>query len=173
MISPPKEEWQSNGLIRHNLPRPDGLLEAEHLLDIGAGIRPMNWYRPVTHLCVEPYKPYCKILKKAGFKVNKSPALEFLKNCNYKVDAIYLLDVIEHMEKHKGYEVIKLAKKIARDQIVVFTPFGFMEQEGDAWGLGGDYWQTHRSGWLPQDFKGWQTRRYAKGFFAIWTNTHS
>ena len=44
----------------------------------------------------------------------------------------------------------------------MFTPWGFFPQsygpdeDVDRWGMGGTHWQTHRSGWLPEDFgDGW------------------
>jgi hypothetical protein len=41
--------------------------------------------------------------------------------------------------------------------VVVFTPLGFYRQhylsgDIDRWGMSGTHWQTHRSGWLPEDF---------------------
>jgi len=47
-------------------------------------------------------------------------------------------------------------KKIARNQVIVFTPLGLLPQEHDsdidAWGLHGGAWQAHKSGWSPDDF---------------------
>ena len=84
-----------------------------------------------------------------------------------------MLDVLEHMHKNEGIEVIELAKKKAIKQIVIFTPKGFVQQTVDSWNMGGEYWQTHRSGWLPGEFPGWDISFYDEGFFAIWTNTHN
>jgi hypothetical protein len=160
-------------LIKHDLPRPPGLIECNVVLDVGAGIRPMNWYEPAEHICVEPYGPYADRLKAAGFLVVQATALQALRAVEGPVDAIYLLDVIEHMEKAEALEVIDLAKAKAARQVVVFTPYGFMQQDSDVWGLGGHHWQTHRSGWLPEEFPGWQCERYGwppfEGFYAVWT----
>jgi hypothetical protein len=46
---------------------------------------------------------------------------------------------------------------VAREQIVIFTPLGFMprhmeSEEADGWGLSGSTVQQHRSGWTPEDF---------------------
>ncbi len=83
---------------------------------------------------------------------------------------IYLLDAIEHMTRPAGELVLKLAKALGPKQIVVFTPKGFLPQEGDAWGLGGEEWQRHRSGWKPEDFPGWYIEEYmGMQFFAVWT----
>lgn len=164
-------KWLSNGLIEHNLPRPQGLIECDTVLDIGAGVRPMQWYAPKRHLCAEPYAPYAQRLEAAGYEVLRKTAIEALK-AKREGHAVYLLDVIEHMEKDAALEVVELAKRGAR-QVVVFTPVGFMAQDHDVWGFGGDHWQTHRSGWTPGEFPDWQTHLYGRGFYAIWTSTRS
>lgn len=171
MAAHPGLQWLPNGLIKHDLPRPEGLIECDTALDIGAGVRPMQWYTPRRHICVEPYGPYADRLGSAGYEVLRKTALEALQTPR-NGHAVYLLDVIEHMEKAGAQEVIELAKRGAR-QVVVYTPYGFMEQHHDAWGLGGDHWQLHRCGWHPEEFPGWWTKRYGQapfeGFYAIWT----
>jgi hypothetical protein len=74
------------------------------------------------------------------------------------VDSVFALDVIEHMEKEEGLQFLKEAERVARKQILVYTPLGFYPQSYedknklDRWQMGGGYWQTHRSGWNPEDF---------------------
>ena len=162
------EYWRPDGLARHTLREPPGLIRVQRVLDVGAGIRPMEWYRPAEHICVEPYPPYAAKLKLAGYKVIEATALATLPEA--KTDSIYLLDVIEHMDKDEGWEVIRLAIVAARVQVVVYTPEGFMEQDEDHWEMGGDVWQKHRSGWVPEDFGGWKTISDGRGFLAICTH---
>ena len=157
-----------NGLIKHNLPRPEGLIECESVLDIGCGIRPMNWYKPDQHICIEPYDAYIDRLRAAGYAAFQETALHALKK-GRTAEGIYLLDVIEHMDKDEGLAVIELAKVQVQVQIVIFTPWGFMEQETDEWGLGGHYWQKHRSGWKPEDLPGFDCYRWGKGFYGVFT----
>lgn len=164
----PEKEWDGDLLI-HNLPRPDGLIECKTVLDIGAGIRPMNWYKPESHICIEPFEVYGKLLKKAGYEIIQSTALDYLQYTRPQVEAIYLLDVIEHMEKEDGVKVVALALKRAKKQVIIFTPMGFMPQDEDVWGLEGHFWQTHRSGWMPEEFPGWQTQLFGRGFYAVFT----
>lgn len=159
--------WLENGLARHTLVEPQGLIHCDNIWDVGAGIRPMQWYDLKRHICVEPYEPYAKKLSECGFQVIQETALVALRRPE-TVEAIYLLDVIEHMEKDEGKEVVELAKTKASVQVVVFTPNGFMEQDEDAWGMSGDYWQTHKSGWTRDDFKGWRFQPYGKMFFATY-----
>jgi hypothetical protein len=146
------------------LPRPAGLIEVDSVLDIGAGLRPMGWYKPRVHVCVEPHLPYAQKLLAAGYAVQELTARAALMLARIgQFEAIYLLDVIEHMTRAEGEEVLALAASLEPKQIVVSTPNGFLAQHGDAWGLGGEYWQEHRSGWTPSDFPGWTISYYANG----------
>jgi hypothetical protein len=155
----------------HDLKPPHVLIKCDVVADIGCGIRPMQWYPPKRHILVEPFQGYVDILRqhlRPNQQVMSATAYEYLSTCG-PLDAIYLLDVIEHMDKAMGWKVIARALEKARQQIVIFTPDGFMPQFGDAWELGGDYWQQHRSGWTAQDFKGWTIERVKHSFFAVWT----
>ena len=137
--------------------------ETEVVLDIGCGISPMNYFRPKLHLMVEPWKEYSDILayRHSGDKsiiIIRTGALEALRQfADNSVDSIFLLDVIEHLEKEEGRLTIIESERVAREQIVVFTPLGFMPQhmednQSDGWGLGGRTVQKHHSGWEPEDF---------------------
>ncbi len=130
---------------------------AQRICDIGPGIRPQPFYRADYHLCIEPHEEYANWLKDKGYPVLMGTACEWLPRIE-PVDVVYMLDVIEHMDKDEGAEALKLARSKA-EQVVVFTPLGFHEQsykagEKDAWGMNGTHWQTHRSGWMPDDFPG-------------------
>ena len=157
--------WLPNGLAKHTLVAPDGLIQCKTVADIGAGVRPMQWYKPELHLCVEPYGPYVEKLKEAGYETAQHTAIDWFGIAGM-FEAIYLLDVVEHMDKEVGQEVVRLALLTATVQVVVFTPKGFMHQDEDAWGLGGDSWQTHRSGWTKDDFIGWRFQSHVNMFFA-------
>lgn len=137
--------------------------EVDVVLDIGCGIRPMNYFRPNLHLMVEPWKEYADILTyryshDKSVIVLRIGALESLKTLgDNSVDSIFLLDVIEHLEKDVGKAVLKECERVARQQIVLFTPLGFMPQhvndsEKDGWGLNGVAVQEHLSGWEPEEF---------------------
>ena len=147
------------------LPRPEGLIEVHTVLDIGAGIRPMGWFKPKQHICVEPFEPYAAQLRAAGYWVWGMTAVEALcfAHGGPPIDAVYLLDVIEHMPRATGERALWAARALKPAQIVVSTPNGFLAQQGDAWGMGGEYWQEHRSGWTPADFPGWTISLYDNG----------
>ena len=143
---------------------------AHTLVDVGPGIRPQDLVPTSVHICVEPHHEYVEILKDeypviCGKAIDVVPLLK-------GIDTFVCLDVIEHMEKEEGLKLIEEMKKIARQQIVIFTPNGFEPQSHpdgvDKWGMNGGFWQEHRSGWTPEDFPGWEIHIAGKGFFAIW-----
>lgn len=139
------------------------IIHTDVIIDIGAGILPQNFFRAPVHIIVEPFIEYVDILKyryqdDKSYIIINSTADEVLPYfTENSVDTVFLIDVIEHMSKEIGLKVLDDAKRIARRQIVVFTPFGFIpqhfEEDGiDPWGLGGIEWQKHRTGWMPDDF---------------------
>ncbi len=151
------------------------------VVDIGPGIRPQCFIEAARALCIEPHDEYAEWLRRHGHEVVQATAQEALPGLG-RVDTIFLLDVIEHLEKADGVEVLRLAVEKAA-QVVVFTPLGFLEQryEGDqrdGWGMNGQHWQTHRSGWTLDEFPGWLTLAdpaffgsRGGAFFAIWQKT--
>jgi len=139
------------------------VIETDTVLDIGCGIVPMSYFRPKLHIMVEPWGEYSDVLNQRyaddkSVIILKMGALEALAALHDKsVDSVFLLDVIEHLEKEAGMKVIAEIERVARHQAVIFTPLGFMPQhvdegEADAWGLSGGKMQEHKSGWLPEDF---------------------
>lgn len=142
------------------------------LLDIGCGIRPHDYVHNDVYIVCEPYEEYVNVLKNDIAEI-KEPL--FLDSCfliinkdwsqyldlygDYSVDTVYLIDVIEHLPKAEGEELLRRTEKIAKQQIVIFTPLDYIEQKTspdnkDAWGLDGASWQEHKSVWKPEDFRG-------------------
>lgn len=139
------------------------VIETDVALDIGCGIVPMAYYRPKLHIMAEPWEEYSDVLQQRhaddkSVIILRLGALETLAAFkDHSVDSIFLLDVIEHLEKEDGAKIVLEIKRVARQQAVIFTPLGFMAQhmeagEPDAWGLSGGEMQEHKSGWLPEDF---------------------
>lgn len=134
------------------------ILRTDDVIEVGPGIRPMTLWRPSRYVAIEPHDEYCDMLRaeRPDAVVVHGDASELAGRV---ADSVLLLDVVEHMEKSQGRQAINLAKCAAQRQVVVFTPLGFMPQpeegEKDAWGMQGQHWQRHRSGWTPEDFEGW------------------
>lgn len=146
---------------------PKKVRQVNVLVDIGCGIKPQWFIKPKIHILCEPFEQYVKELRK---KVQENPTFIILKLTwsqvleifpEKSVDTVFLLDVIEHLPKEEGKKLLNATEKIAKEQIMIFTPLGFMPQchpDGkDAWGLDGGAWQEHKSGWFLEDFDhSWQ-----------------
>lgn len=140
----------------------------EIVLDIGCGIRPQKFFKPKIHILCDPCPEYIDILQnrfvgQSHYVFLKGSWEEVLRLLpDRSVDAVFLLDVVEHFEKEEGRQLIHECERIARRQIILFTPLGFLPQDGDGdskdgWGLSGGRWQVHRSGWTPKDFdRSWE-----------------
>ena len=135
----------------------------QSVLDIGCAFRPQPYVDAGVHICCEPYGEYMDRLivetAKEGKYIYLSCEIERTTQVfpAASVDTVFLCDVIEHVDRDVAVHCLDALKRIARDQVVVFTPIGFMPQEPqqaglDQWGMGGVDWQQHRSGWTPDDF---------------------
>lgn len=62
-------------------------------------------------------------------------------------DAVVAVDLIEHLGKKDGLALIKKMEKIAKKEVLIFTPNGFMSQHGQS------HYDEHLSGWENEDFK--------------------
>lgn len=131
--------------------------------DIGPGLRPQRMLDCPVHVLVEPFRPYADRLVSTypGKVVINSFATPYLNGMLDKsIDTVFLLDVIEHIEKEEGRELLRQACRVARVQVVLFTPLGFMPHEGheseNDWGDGieNKSTQRHLSGWVPEEFQG-------------------
>jgi hypothetical protein len=121
------------------------------LIDIGAGDHPQEIIKVRRwQVLVDPsYETNEYYINGSSYKIKGDwgAALEFLQNQSF--DCVTLIDVIEHLKKTDALKLLSETQKYVR-QIVVFTPLGFMGQEDGEW-------NTHRSGWIPSDFKeGWR-----------------
>lgn len=68
----------------------------------------------------------------------------------HKVDLVTLYDVIEHLPKRKGYELLEKCEELTSKYVLVQTPNGFLEQGPEF----GNEHQRHLSGWFPHEFEG-------------------
>lgn len=139
------------------------------VMDIGCGIRPQPYLLARdTHYLVEPHGPYLERAvadwphranpKCVGIEADWAAVVELV--APDAIDTVVISDVIEHLPKEVGRELLERTIPIARKQVVVFSPMGYVPQpalEGaDQWGFttGGNSLQEHRSGWTPFDLDG-------------------
>ncbi len=147
----------------------ESIIPTHIVLDVGAGIQPQAYFVPAVHIIIEPFLPYIETMQKEIPVQSRKVCLNGTWDKvmpllpNKSVDTIFALDVIEHFEKSEGQKFLQEALRLARKQVVIFTPLGLYPQEydendlTDRWGMQGGYWQSHRSGWEPADFdNGWE-----------------
>lgn len=152
----------------------------DSLLDVGCGIRPQNFVTADRCVGIDAHRPYLQQIQPVytNWTLICGRANEVLARfTDASFDLVLAMDFIEHLTRRSGWRFLREAQRVGR-QVAVFTPLGYMEQsygpdELDAWGMDGTHWQTHRSGWTPQDFPGWDIdvltdfHRNASAFWAI------
>jgi SAM-dependent methyltransferase len=140
------------------------------ILDIGCGDK---WYYP--------------FFKKAQFtsidswqKANPDFLMDLNKENlifgNKTFDYVFMLDVIEHLEKKRGMEILQQAKEITKKGILLLTPVVWDNNE--KWTFDEEsfyYLNTHNlhiSLWKKEDFIGWKEiqlkcfgNKYFLGFY--------
>lgn len=126
-------------------------LEGKTVLDIGCGNNsPFKYFSENFYsVGVDLFKPYLKESKRG--KIHNEYILSDVKKVEFKeksFDIVLCLDVLEHLTKEDGYELIKKMENWGK-KIIIFTPNGFLEQnEYDENKL-----QVHLSGWTVKAFK--------------------
>ena len=68
-------------------------------------------------------------------------------------DYVIGVDIIEHLEKEEGFQLLKDAEAIAQKLVYFYTPIEWSanEQESESWGYGNPA-LDHKSLWTPYDF---------------------
>lgn len=129
----------------------------DRIIDVGCGIRPCPAFPCKQYICIEPHYEYADVLRQWQLPYTKPIVVqekaEELSRFPRKGTTVLMLDVIEHLPRGDGESMIRLLEEF--DHAVVFTPLGWYEQgqeNPDAWGFNGGYWQQHRSAWQPSDF---------------------
>ncbi len=147
------------------------LTNCESVLDLGCGYNSSLQYCKVPFsVGVELFEPYLQESKKKGIHSEYIKAditkIEFISK---SFDAILCLEVLEHLTKDEGYELIIKMEEWAKKKIIITTPNGYLFQDG----YDGNLFQEHKSGWSIEDlhklgFKvygmgGWKKLRGYKG----------
>ena len=149
-----KEDWKSNTIdkiFKDLYPKKVG-----SILDLACGISCKSQYLKANiKIGVDIYRPYLEKARSdyngvlVNYDITHIEDLFLPKS----FDVILLLDVVEHLAKNVAFNLITKCEKIAKKAVIIETPKGYVPQNIDIWGLGGDYYQTHRSEWYPLDFE--------------------
>ncbi|NUN69984.1 MAG: glycosyltransferase [Bacteroidetes bacterium] len=125
--------------------------DARRILEIGCGIGDyLSQTRSDQYVVgVDPHLPYVgKAQARTPWgKVLNTDGLTYLRSTTETFDCILMIDVLEHLNEADSIALVEEAKKHCTGIIFSQIPIGIHEQHHDAWNMGGEFWQTHRSTW--------------------------
>ena len=107
-------------------------------------------------------KIFVKVIKGDIVKTSKKLIKE-----EKKYDVVFCSQVIEHLGRKDGEELLSMVDKLAKKKVIMGTPRGFMEQP-EAF-LGNNPHQVHKSGWTEDDFRKRGYKVYGVGFGPVWS----
>lgn len=90
-------------------------------------------------------------------------ALEFLKiSPDDSVDAVLAIDIIEHLEKERGLEILDEAERVAKKLVICWAPLGMLERGPTNPDGTHNPYQVHKWGPEPEDFqsRSWEVDVY-------------
>ncbi len=152
----PKEDWALNNVQR--IFEREGLYPSgkiKTILDVGCGLSLKSQYvEAEVRVGVDIHRPFLeRIETTVPYVVINEDVLSLDKLfLPRSFDLVLLLDIVEHLEKEDALRLLEMVEAIARVAVIVETPKGYVPQNIDIWGWGGDIYQTHRSDWHPEEF---------------------
>lgn len=153
----PREDWVANTVER--IFEAEGLYptgKVRSVLDVACGLSLKSQYITADiRVGVDIYRPYLeKIQADVPYATVLADCMDIGKLFLPKsYDLVLLLDIVEHLEKPQSLKLMEMAEEIARVAVIVETPKGYVPQNIDIWGHGGDEFQTHRCGWEPEELQ--------------------
>lgn len=128
------------------------LWDCRSVLDLGCGTHSMVPIIPSSIFTtgVEYFEPdYLAALNSKRHKRYIQGDITKVEFPEKSVDAVVMLDVLEHLEKKDGEEILTKISRWARKKVIIFTPNGFLPQESYC----SNPLMEHKSGWLVSDLK--------------------
>lgn len=156
----PKQDWEENTVRRIFEAQglwPWGDREFVSILDVACGLSLKSKFLPARiRVGVDIHEEYFKHIEAdVPYVTLKLDVRELGRVFQpQSFDLVLALDIIEHLEKAEALALIADCERIARDAVILETPLGYVPQNIDIQGHGGDVWQTHRSGWEAEELEG-------------------
>lgn len=119
----------------------------DDVLDFGCGIMPATGGRLAVkrHVGVDSFQPYLDVIGPPAILARLPEATKLFDDNSF--DMVLLLDVVEHLSKADAIATIIDSERIARREVIVFTPQGFVPQAGwGAWDMPHNEDQAHLCG---------------------------
>jgi SAM-dependent methyltransferase len=126
--------------------------EATSVLDLGCGCgRPLSVikrFHPIKYVVGLDLLPRSvKHAKRTGLYDDLIVAdLRYLPVRNKIFDVVLVLDVIEHLSKKEGNDLLNTLDELSKKETIIHTPNGFMPTSTS------EPFDMHRSGWSLSDF---------------------
>lgn len=145
---------------------PSGKLK---VLDLGCGMGAagefLNPKKNHEFIGIDIYEPYLKICKKKGNyrKIIRADITKF-EIQKKSFDVVLLLQVIEHLDKKAGENLIRKATKAAKKCVIVSVPNGYCSQKK----YDGSIYHKHTSTWIASDLRQLDFKVYGQGLKIIY-----
>jgi len=134
------------------------------ILDVGCGggnpMKLIKKHRRLYSVGIDIFVPYLKgLVVHDEYVVCDAHFLPFKKK---SFDAVICLQLIEHIPKGDGERLLDEIEAIARRQVVMTTPMGFMQRNE----VCGNAYERHVSGWEGEEFErqGYTVRNHGARF---------
>jgi hypothetical protein len=136
------------------------------VLDVGCGIMQPTGGRLNCrqHVGVDCFEEYIDRIGQPAILGSLPEAAEQVAAGSF--DVVLLLDIIEHLKREEAEQLMASAERIARREVIVFTPDGFVPQEGwGAWDMPHNPAQAHLCGFTFDELtaRGYECTRHDNG----------
>ena len=131
------------------------IFDCDPLLDVGCGNSSPVRYLPerIYKIGVDAYYECIDNSRSANLhhEYLQTDVLNIGQHFKEKtIDCVLASDLIEHLEKDRGIELLQVMETIAKKQVIIFTPNGYFPQGSHD----NNPWQIHRSGWFVDEMRG-------------------
>jgi SAM-dependent methyltransferase len=128
--------------------------ESRTILDIGSGkgepMKFLNRQRKFYTVGIDIFEPYLKKCKESGYHneyiLCDARKLPFRRKT---FDAVICTEVLEHLEREDGLNLLKMMQEIATIQVIITTPVGTYDQDP----YDQNPHQEHKHIWNHQEMK--------------------
>lgn len=121
------------------------------VLDLGCGYNSLiQYYNVPFSVGVELFEPYLEESKKKG--IHNEYIKADIRKVEFKprsFNVVIAIDVLEHLTKEEGYELIRKMEKWGSKKIIIFTPNGLVWQDS----YHNNPLQEHKSAWSVEELE--------------------